>query len=643
MRGKHATLIAAILLLTTACSRSTPAPAGTTPGTAPSVPELPPAQVALPAEAIVSTLDLASLPKAPMNPMPAKPPAAGEAEREQARANLVSLLYASTTAPAKGLEDALLAYYRRPDVAGLYPPLADPPLGVQRVTELGGSKDEPSPTRPTVIRVFSPYAGTPWYLSLLQWQSGGKVFTAPLKETIITAVRGVTYQGRPAFLLFSSTDPNAPEILSAYVDKDGQLQPVALPDQAPVDGANWVRKAPNQLQFPLQTTAVKPDFGWACFTQSCITLGWSDAKGLTVTPAGFGVTAASQRLSGTDGNVVQTGLPNAEEAINDRVSALGAMDLSVRQLADRIGAGVVQAAAGDTIARVVSITGSNWLGGKGYQTAATWLLVRSPGAPDQAFRLGGGAYYDHRVLRDGDQTYILLLSEAEPRPDTARNVLRIFALQGGKLQQLQFPDTLHLNRNVFVSMDGRLMLTCTDVVTTAACGAVRIEGGKLAVLAKGALPARASAEAQQAREKATAKFKAGAYVEAVQTFRQTVELAPAWVDAWNDLSFAYQKAGDWSAALSAARTANNLDIKSGAAWYNIGVSYLGMGDASAALVWLDQATKLQPDNPDTWLALAKAQEQAHGRATAAESYKQVLALDPGNKEAADGLKRVEAK
>jgi tetratricopeptide (TPR) repeat protein len=193
-------------------------------------------------------------------------------------------------------------------------------------------------------------------------------------------------------------------------------------------------------------------------------------------------------------------------------------------------------------------------------------------------------------------------------------------------------------------MDGRVMLTCSDFTNApTACGAIRTEGGKLTVLVPGALAGQPSAEAQQARERANAKFKAGAYVEAAQAFRQAVELAPAWVDAWNDLSFAYQKAGDWSAALIAAQTAADLDEKSGAARYNIGVSYLALGNASRATSWLEEAVKQQPDSPDTWLALGKAREQAWLRTTAVEAYKKVLSLDPGNKEAAEGLKRLETK
>jgi tetratricopeptide (TPR) repeat protein len=258
--------------------------------------------------------------------------------------------------------------------------------------------------------------------------------------------------------------------------------------------------------------------------------------------------------------------------------------------------------------------------------------------------MDSGGYVDHRILRDGDQTYILLLTDVQPKPDTKRNNLQIFALQGGQLQLLQLPETLGFNRKVFTSMDGRLMLTCTDFLNApAACGAIRIEGGKLMILKQGALAGQPATEAQQASEQANAKFKAGAYVEAAQTFRQTVELAPTWIDAWNDLSFAYQKAGDWQAALIAARTASNLDAKSGAALYNAGVSYLGLGDSSRAISMLDQAVKLQADSPDTWLALGKAREQAWLRTTAVEAYKKVLSLDPGNKEAAEGLKRLETK
>jgi predicted Zn-dependent protease len=125
-------------------------------------------------------------------------------------------------------------------------------------------------------------------------------------------------------------------------------------------------------------------------------------------------------------------------------------------------------------------------------------------------------------------------------------------------------------------------------------------------------------------------------------FRQATELAPLWVDAWNDLSLAYQKAGDWPSALTAANTALRLDSQSAAGQYNLGASYLGLGDPESALAYLDLAAKQQPKSVEVWLALARAREQAHLRVTAVMAYEQVLKLEPGNAEAAAGLKRVQA-
>lgn len=648
---KYAALLLTVLILATACSKGgksgTDMPVAV-PDTPAAVPELPPAKVEVPPDNVASRLAISSLAATPVGgagPAGASVTAKDDAGWVKAKAGLVKLLEQSPNTPAPGLQEALLAYYRRPDVAALRAAVADP-VHTFRLNQYVGTKEDPGPNAPAVIKVNPLYDGAPaWSLSLVQWKSGEKVQAAPLAELNAMTARSVTYQGRPAILVFQFATPTSPLSLSAYTLGENKLEPISLTVPPAVMDVTPTAIGAHQVEFrSVGNASIRhPDFYWACFGESCLNIEWSDANGLALRPTGFGSAEASKRLTDSDGNRMPVSNVDQGAYIDARLADPATLDEAPGALSQRLGAKVATARSGDAVARAVSFTSQSWLGGKGYQYSFGRIQFRGAGVTYATLPFGGGGYIDHRVLQEGNKVYLLLLTETEPRP-TFDTILHLYVAEGGKVQAVDLPESIQRGpRRHFVSMDARLLLSCPPTVTNPAeCSAIRLEGDNLVTLKAGALRGEPPAEAKQAREKALAQFQAKAYPEAAQLFRQATELAPLWVDAWNDLSLAYQQAGDWPSALTAANTAVRLDQKSPAGLYNLGLSYLGLGDTDSAVAFLDQAAKLQPKSVVVWMALARAREQAHLRITAVAAYNQVLQLEPGNAEAAAGLKRVEA-
>lgn len=567
-----------------------------------------------------------------------------------AKRSLESLLRASPKEPAPGLPAQLAAYLRRPEVAAL--PEAIALGGIRGIITLGGytgTKQALPPEDPRVYLVRSPYDGaSPWQIALLQWLDGGQPETAVLPERNVHAFRFTTSQGRPRLLTFQYTSkPDDPLGLATYEYRDGRLLPLPLPESLPaeVGGVTVTRVGENQaaLKGPQTATASHPDYQWACFGDACIAIEWTEA-GLALKPAGFTGAEAQKRLISGDANRVQTDRSDWRANVDQRLLTADAMDEPAASLAARTGTQVsVRTVPGDE-ARVVHFSTLSWLGGKGYQTAAKWLQWRGPGINYLVWALDGGAYRDHRILRDGDRSYVLVLAEAEPRPSSSGNTLSMYEVDGEKLLRAKLPeDLLTMGQYSFLSMDGSLLLRCRVIEDPpSSCELLRWNQGTFAVESNAVLTTPLSEAVRQARAASTERLRSGDAAGAAQGFRQVVALAPGFVDAWNDLSFAYQKLGDWSAAAVAAAVAVRLNPKSGAARYNAGVSYAALGALDRAVSELQEAAKLQPDDPTTWLALAGAREAALLRITAQQAYETAARLDPANAEAARGIKRMNA-
>jgi hypothetical protein len=603
-----------------------------------------------PAQQPLARYDLASLPAQAVPPLQGQPISwADDDGWVRAKKRLQTILADSPKAPAPGLEDTLVAYFGRDDVARLPSVAALRGLNVIVLGGAHGSKSDPPPEDPRIYRVGPRSAGPPAYqVTVLQWLSGGKAQAAVVPERNVHGFRFTTAQGRPRLLTFQflGDAPGGPLTLSAFEYRDGRLLPFPLPENLPaeISGVKVARRDANhlELQGPKSILVSHPDYDWACFGDPCIAFDWNES-GLSLRLAPFALAEAQQRLLGGEENRIPTERTDWAEAVSRRILSPETMkNEGTLNLETRTGARVTVRRAPGAEGRILSLVQSSWLGGKGYQSGMTWLQWSGGSIPYLAAMLStGGGYIDHRILKDGDRYYLLMLTEAEPRPYSGMNVLSLYKVEGGKLYEIALPDPLRSGgEKRFLSMDGSLLQRCPG--GSGPCELLRWENGALVAESGEVLQNPPTEAARQAHAEATERFRAGDYAGAVAGFQKAVALAPGFVDGWNDLSLAYRKLSRWDEALMAANIALQLNPSSGPARYNAGVSYGALGELEEAQAELAQAAKLQPDSPETWMALARVREALRLYPAAQQAYETAARLDPANTEAAEGASRIQA-
>jgi tetratricopeptide (TPR) repeat protein len=104
--------------------------------------------------------------------------------------------------------------------------------------------------------------------------------------------------------------------------------------------------------------------------------------------------------------------------------------------------------------------------------------------------------------------------------------------------------------------------------------------------------------------------------QAVESYRQAIDLAPEWVDAHINLGVALYQMGQVDEARAAFRTAVQLDPLSGIARYNLGCVLEEQGEIEQAIDHLRRAARAMPAHADVHFNLALAYEK-HGDRTLA--------------------------
>ncbi|HEY2951338.1 MAG TPA: tetratricopeptide repeat protein, partial [Verrucomicrobiae bacterium] len=97
------------------------------------------------------------------------------------------------------------------------------------------------------------------------------------------------------------------------------------------------------------------------------------------------------------------------------------------------------------------------------------------------------------------------------------------------------------------------------------------------------------------RRDATRQEVAG---QAVDAFRQSLQLNPLQTDAWLRLAFACEQAGKNDEAFKAQEKAIELDPNNSFVWLRVGTFYRHIGDIPHAKEAFKKAYELKPD-PDT--------------------------------------------
>ena len=129
---------------------------------------------------------------------------------------------------------------------------------------------------------------------------------------------------------------------------------------------------------------------------------------------------------------------------------------------------------------------------------------------------------------------------------------------------------------------------------------------------------------------------AGTLADPVETeiakWKETVARQPT-ADNWNELSFAYMKAGRWDAAAEAGNEALALNPDHPYALYNTGLALVRSNKAMAALPHLKQTADMQPDRHEPVMALAEAYQQLGHHLLATYYARQAVTLGRGDPEA----------
>lgn len=137
----------------------------------------------------------------------------------------------------------------------------------------------------------------------------------------------------------------------------------------------------------------------------------------------------------------------------------------------------------------------------------------------------------------------------------------------------------------------------------------------------------------------------GQMAEALEAMRQSVARAPGKPDRHFWLGLLYMQADSLEQAEAEFEQAAALDPGTSSnkaiALRQLGYYALVRRDHAGAIERLEQSATINPKDPGTLLWLAQAYQNSGNRAKAAEYYRRVLQLDPGNGDARNGLRLLE--
>jgi superkiller protein 3 len=176
-------------------------------------------------------------------------------------------------------------------------------------------------------------------------------------------------------------------------------------------------------------------------------------------------------------------------------------------------------------------------------------------------------------------------------------------------------------------------------------------------------------------QRAKLRFREKDFAAADDLFGRALALDPGNGEAWFYRGLTFREQGRAPEALEALRRAAAIDTASADRFFWLGALADGLGNAAeadgafrrslaidstgalaatcyrqlgyghllkrrwkAAIPLLERAVGLAPQDAQAWLWLAQGSQNAGDRQRAAECYRRVVALEPGNAEAAKGLR-----
>lgn len=120
---------------------------------------------------------------------------------------------------------------------------------------------------------------------------------------------------------------------------------------------------------------------------------------------------------------------------------------------------------------------------------------------------------------------------------------------------------------------------------------------------------------------------------AIAHLAKAIELRPGLAKAHNNLGNALRAKGDLEGAIAAYHRAIQLDDDYANAHYNLGNTYYGMRRLSEAIASYERAVATYPDHPNAWFNLGNARAMSEDIEGAIEAYREVLRIDPSDRDA----------
>lgn len=127
------------------------------------------------------------------------------------------------------------------------------------------------------------------------------------------------------------------------------------------------------------------------------------------------------------------------------------------------------------------------------------------------------------------------------------------------------------------------------------------------------------------------------FTDALGDFDKAVALKPDLAPAFFEGGLAYQAQQKYKQSIAQFDKAIKITPDNAEYVYSRCVSKSWAGDNAGAREDCKKATELKPDYVDAWQTLGRAYEDLGQMEKAEATYKKVLELDPGNKDAKEGL------
>ena len=116
--------------------------------------------------------------------------------------------------------------------------------------------------------------------------------------------------------------------------------------------------------------------------------------------------------------------------------------------------------------------------------------------------------------------------------------------------------------------------------------------------------------------------------QAVESYRQVVDIAPGWIEAHINLGVAYYQMGQLKDAHTAFLSAVRLDPLNGISLYNLGCVMEEEGFIDQAIVHLQRAARIMPAYADVHFNLALAFEKSGDRRSSRDEWELYLRYAP---------------